>query len=362
MRRVGLLLLVAGCGQSPPTAGDFPAGFARAVCEVQARCRNQARYLEQQCEEETAGLYSGDLDKAVGRGKAVFDPRQAQACIDGMRGRGCEPAPPEINQACERAVIGMIAQGQPCDWIFECAAGRCEPASTGACPAACAAGGSEGAPCAGTPCDLRAGLRCIGSVCSRLRAAGDSCKSSTDCAAGLFCSALERCAVRGSEQASCDIDEECGVGLFCDLSREGGLCRKRFVQGEPCTTGSPDAIRFACGDGLVCRGFSFAKTGSIPGVCAPAGEPGATCVANAQLTGCAEGLVCAGGSCADKTVNGPCAQDADCRDGVAYCDGTQCRLLLPEGASCTASSQCQERFCDPGSRTCQTSDPSCHEP
>jgi hypothetical protein len=357
-----LLLLVVGCGKAPLAAGDFPAEFARAVCEVEARCRNEAHFLEQQCEEETAALYAPDLDKAVARGKAVFDPAQGQACVEGLRARGCEPVTPETSQACERAVTGKVGQGEPCNWLFECAAGRCEPASPGACPAACGPVAGEGGSCAAMPCDLRAGLRCIDRVCSRLRAAGGGCRSSSDCGRGLFCTAVQKCAARGGEQAGCDADEECAVGLFCDVSREGGLCRKRFAQGEACTTGSAEAIRLACADGMVCRGFSYAKAGATAGVCAAAGEPGASCVASAQVSGCAEGLSCVGGTCAEKSVSGPCAQDDECRDGVAYCDGANCRLLLANGAACAASSQCEERFCEPVSMKCEASDPSCHEP
>jgi hypothetical protein len=361
VRRLALLLLTAACGQSPIRAGDFPAEFARAVCKVEARCRNEARYLEQRCEEETAALYEPDLAKAMARGKARFDPTEAQSCLDGLRKRGCEDAPPETSQACERAVTGTVTQGQGCDWIFECATGRCEPATPGECPATCRAAGPEGASCTDIPCDLRAGLRCISSVCSRLHAAGESCKSPSDCAAGLFCSALELCVPRAAEQASCDSDAECAAGLFCDLSREGGLCRKRFAQGEACTTGLAEAIDFACADGLVCRGFIFRKAGSTPGTCAPPGEAGATCVAGADVSGCAGGLLCAAGTCADKPVSGPCTVNEDCKDGVAYCDGSACRLLLAEGASCTDSTQCAEGFCDPASSSCGSSDPTCHE-
>ena len=123
-----LLLLVAAsaCGSGTVTAAGFPAAFGQAVCEVQARCRGEARYLEQQCEGDSGSLYAGDLAKAIAAGKSKFDARQAQACLDGLRARGCDRTAPEVDQACERAVSGTVAAGASCTWLYECATGRCE--------------------------------------------------------------------------------------------------------------------------------------------------------------------------------------------------------------------------------------------
>ena len=115
-------------------------------------------------------------------------------------------------------------------------------------------------------------------------------------------------------------------------------------------------------DGSLCKGFTFAKAGAMAGVCAAPGEVGAACVASAQVTGCGEGLVCAAGKCAEKPVSGPCAQEGDCMDGVAYCDGTQCHLVKAAGAACASSPECASRFCEPSSAKCVQSDAACHEP
>jgi hypothetical protein len=318
--RIGLVLLLpaVACGSGTVKAADFPAAFGRAVCQVQSPCRGEASYLETQCEGDAAAVYGGDLAKAIAAGKSIFDGQQAQACLDGLHARGCGRTPPAVDQACERAVKGTVAVGGNCNWIYECATGRCEPESAGACPAKCVAVSGPGESCSDGPCDLRAGLRCIANACSALHTVNQKCKSIDDCALDLFCDLLTGvCAVRSFEQASCEADEQCADGLFCDASPEGGLCRKRIAQGRSCTASSAEAIRFACVDGSVCRGFNFTKAATTPGTCAALGEVGASCVASAQVTGCAEGLICGGGKCADKPVSGPCAQDDDCKEGVA---------------------------------------------
>lgn len=361
MRCAPLLLLAAACGSGTVTASTFPAAFARAVCEVQARCRGEARYLEQQCEGDAAALYGADLSKALAAGKSKFDAAQAQACVDGLRARGCERTPPEVDQACERAIAGTIAAGSSCNWLYECATGRCDPSGPGVCPATCAAVSEEGQPCS-PACDLRAGLRCIDNVCSKLHTLDQKCASNSDCALDLFCDGFGKCSARFSQQASCDAQGQCAPGLFCDLQPNGGLCRKQIANGASCAAAAAGSIVFACVDGSVCKGFVPPKSGASSGTCATTGEIGADCVASAQVTGCGDGLDCVNGKCADKPVSGPCAQPDDCKDGVAWCDGAQCRLLEAAGAACTGASQCASHFCDGTTGQCAEPAGSCHEP
>jgi hypothetical protein len=363
MRWAPLLLIAAACGSGSITAAAFPAAYGKAVCGVQSRCRQQAHFLEQQCEAGASALFAPDLAKAIAAGKSRFDPAQAQFCLDGLTARGCERTPPEVDLACERAVTGTVAAGASCNWLFECTAGRCEPSGPGVCPATCGTAGGEGAPCSAAPCDLRAGLRCLDNVCSKLHAVDQKCSSTSDCAVALFCDGFTgKCAVRTFEQASCGATEECAPGLFCDLSPQGGLCRKKIPQGQSCTAASAESIGGACVDGGVCKGFSFSKASVTPGTCTAMGELGASCVASAQVTGCAGGLACSGGSCADKPVTGHCAQADGCKDGVAYCDGSQCHPLKTAGVACAASPECASSFCDSSTGQCAEPSAACHEP
>jgi hypothetical protein len=364
MRRAFFLLpaLLACSSKDLVTAAAFPAEFGKAVCQVQSPCRGEAGYLEQQCEDEASSVYAGDLAKAIAAGRATFDAQQAQACLDGLHARKCGRTPPEVDQACERAVRGTVAAGGSCEWLFECASGRCEPESAGSCPAKCITAAGVGQSCNAGPCDLRAGLRCIDNVCSQLHTVDQKCSSSTDCAIDLYCDGFNKCSVRAFEQASCQTDEECADGLFCDASAEGGLCRKKIAQGASCTAASAQSIAGACVDGSVCKGFSSTKTATTPGTCTALGDVGAACVASAQVTGCADGLLCASGKCAEKPVSGPCTQDDDCKEGFAYCDGAACQLLKNDGVACVASNECDSHFCDPDQAKCVDNSPACHEP
>ncbi|MGZ6144169.1 MAG: hypothetical protein ACXWLM_12580, partial [Myxococcales bacterium] len=270
-----------------------------------------------------------------------------------------ESAPDVV--ACKLAARGTLAVGATCNWLYECTAGLCTTDVGAACPAKCGPVSGEGQPC-DPPCDDRLGLRCIDNVCSKLHAADDKCASDSDCAAGLYCDGFSKCSTRAFEQASCDAADQCAAGLWCDHSAEGGLCRKQIPSGQACTASGAEAIAHACVDGDVCKGFSFAKAGATPGVCVPTGEAGAACVANAQVTGCADGLFCNAGTCAEKPTSGACTSTGDCKDGVAYCDGSQCRLLKAEGAACAVSEECASRNCDPSAGQCVEVDVLCHEP
>src|SRR5262249_36876703 len=114
--------------------------------------------------------------------------------------------------------------------------------------------------------------------------------------------------------------------------------------------------------GDVCKGFSFAKTGATAGTCAPIGEIGASCDGAAQISGCAEGLDCVSGKCADKPVSGPCSGAGDCKEGVAYCDGSSCQLAKRAGPPGAGGGECGSRTCDPSPAKCVAADALSHEP
>jgi hypothetical protein len=364
MRRLAPMLCLLACGGNPAiTAKDFPKAFAQAVCLPQQICRATSDYVEAQCEADSMALYAPDLDKAIAKGASVFNAADAQTCIDGLKARGCERTPPEVDAACERAVTGTIQQGQPCKWIYECAQGRCDPGAPGACPATCGKVAQLGQSCGDTPCDLRAGLRCVDNVCSQLKGAGEKCSSTSDCQLDFFCDSSSGCTQRGSENAVCSDFDQCAPGLFCNLGSEGGLCQKQFTAGQSCTAFSAEAITFACADGYLCKGFSSSKSSTTAGSCALMGQVGAVCDAAAQVTGCTDGLVCKGAACALKPVDGACTSNDDCKEGVAFCNASsQCQPLIAEGQACASSDQCATSFCDPSAGQCVDNDPACHEP
>jgi hypothetical protein len=376
MRRARLLFaLAAACGHGL-SSDDFPGAFAQAVCSVQSRCRVEGRYLEQDCEKELRTFFAPDLRKAIAARRVAFDAGQAQACLDGLLARGCvtdstgrksAPAPPLVDQACASAAKGLVAEGGQCFWLYECAAGSCVPAQPGVCPARCIGAVGEGGACPGknnAGCDARAGLRCIAGVCSKRHTATQSCVSDSDCAADLFCRDGLACALRGNELASCGAQNECNAGLFCDLTASGGLCRRKGGQGKPCGTDAQSlAVDQECADGLVCKGYTPAKTGPTPGTCTPAGDEGATCFTAASITGCAGGLVCGGGRCALKPISGPCSVRDDCRPHAAFCSAAgQCQALKAAGEACVEAYECESSYCPAASGKCEEMAGACHEP
>lgn len=358
--RSAVLLLVAACGSGTVTQAAFPQAFARAVCQVQAKCRQDARYVEQQCEDDAKSIFDADLPKAVAAGRATFDAKSAQTCLDALNARSCDESQPDI-VACQQAVKGALAVGASCNWLYECAQGLCTSDVGATCPAKCGPVSGLGQPC-DPPCDARLGLRCIDNACSLPHKADEKCASDTDCASGLWCDGFGKCAARAFAQAACDGDNECTTGLWCDRSPEGGLCRAQVRSAQACTASSAEAILHACVDGDVCRGFTFAKTGATPGICAPTGEVGSSCIESAQVTGCGNGLVCKGGACAEKPTSGPCSAVDDCKDGVAFCDGMQCQLLKAAGAACATGAECASHDCDASSGKCVDASTLCHEP
>ena len=356
-----LALLLVGCGGGGLTAAQYPAVFARTLCQVQARCRLEAAYLEQQCEDDTVTLYAPDLARAMAAGKAAFDAAQAQSCLDGLTAAGCDRTPMTVQQACERAVTGTVADHAPCSWTWECKNGRCAQAGPGVCPGTCSGASAEGAAC-DPPCDLRQGLRCIAGHCSKPHLAGGACTSDEDCDVQLFCDGFDNhCAPRGTAQFTCQADAECAAGTYCDVSAASPVCKRKLAAGAACDAASVAAVAAVCADGLVCKGYKATKPATTPGACAAAAQAGGACVA-ADVTGCLSGLRCSGAACAEKPVSGPCASGADCKDGAAYCDGAQCQLSKDDGAACTASAQCASHLCGPSSNVCESGDPACHEP
>jgi hypothetical protein len=323
-----------------------------------------AAYEEKLCQDEVAGLYDPDLGKAMKAGRARFDPGQAQKCLDGIGAAGCDRVPPEVSQACINAVKGILAVGAQCYWTYECASGLCTPQQPGACPATCLAPAGEGGACpakSGAGCDDRAGLRCIGSICSKLHGAGQPCTFDSDCGVAFYCSAAGACAQRGNEQASCTGSNECAADQYCQLVASGGLCRRKVAQGKPCGEDQAHSLSAAvqCADGLVCKGFTAAKGGPAPGTCSPPSDAGGSCTA-ADITGCAAGLDCVAGKCAPPPASGPCP-GGECLEGTAFCDAAgQCQKLKADGAACAEAKECRSRFCNGGK--CEVPAGACHEP
>lgn len=366
-RLCALLLAASACGKGELTAAEFPAAFAHALDAPQAFCRKQAAYLEQKAEQEDAHTYSDDLPKAIKAGRARFDPKAAQRCVDGLSTRGCGRLDPGVLLSCFAATAGLVPAGGSCSWTFECAQGFCVRGDSG-CPSTCIPVVAPGGTCPGkgnAQCDARAGYGCVNSVCTGLLGAGAACKFTSNCDPAFFCDASSLCAPRGNELASCEQDEECAPGLYCRLTSSGGLCNKKVARGKPCGEDEAHAIAAdsECADGLLCAGFVQRKGSPAPGTCLPPAEVGSSCNGAADVNGCATGLNCVSGRCAMPPTSGPCVNGA-CLRGEAFCDAAgKCQALKAAGAACADGSECRSNYCPQPAGTCDDSpEVACHEP
>ena len=115
------------------------------------------------------------------------------------------------------------------------------------------AGTSDGSiPATGILCDAADGLRCDGTACVALAAAGETCSgSSDDCAEGNFCDVtIGQCAARKPIGSAC-IDQalECADGSYCDPS--GLTCVAQFDVGAACTDNA-QCLTANCSDAGTC--------------------------------------------------------------------------------------------------------------
>jgi|GEM_PF-1708139 len=357
---IAVLACAAGCGGGELTAAGYPAAYAKALSAQVTLCRHAAASVAREDEDSVRADFEPDLVKAIKAGRASFDPKAAQACLDGLNApRDCR-RPTSRPVACFNAVIGLETKGASCSWLYECVRDFCD--SSAGCPGTCPVTLGAGAPCGGQgagECDGRQGLLCIENLCSQLLPAFAHCPGTSFCDVGLYCDdSSSKCMPERSELGACASDEQCQQGLFC----AAGFCRKKVARGLPCGEDSSLAPSASseCQDAFLCAGFS--RSPLRPGTCASPGEVGAACVSEAEIPGCAEGLDCAANLCTLPPVSGPCFRGT-CLRGTAFCDDAgQCETRRAAGSACTDYGQCLDGACTAGSCAPDTALKACHEP
>jgi hypothetical protein len=284
-----------------------------------------------------------------------------------------------------------VQPGGACTMDEECAGGWCD-ARPDACPGTCHALGSAGA------------------GCSRMTSAWSSRSDDRLCAAGFVCEGGGCRAVGrpGPHGAPCRQDEECNSGLVCLTSQgeQSGTCGVALTAGEhcmgslgcatglyckspasACAPGSDEGGSCEVGRGVipwlhspVCKGNQVCVGDttitndrgdlSTPGTCRTPQGVGGPCVhvSNASqaafLSGCLLGLACdpqTSRCVAAPGVGTPCSREGACAPD-AYCLAGTCTALLPDGAACFSSSECQQLYCSGSSPShiCGAA-PACHE-
>jgi hypothetical protein len=207
----------AGSSSAGPTAAEFPGQIAKSFCASLGPCCASAalRFDDAACETFIAHNFA--IDSVLGNGLA-FDSAAAQRCIDNLltETMGCTANLKYDLSDCDQLVVGTLPVGASCTDGRACAAppggtagctldasgvrGMCElempPLTRGingdACSASCTEGDgcafANGAPMLNVACYNTDGLYCSAELtCAALLAAGQRCRSTADCAAGLYC-------------------------------------------------------------------------------------------------------------------------------------------------------------------------------
>jgi hypothetical protein len=230
-----------------------------------------------------ANLCFSDISAALSRSRASFDADAAQHCVAMLRAKPLAQSSETDtffqHFPCDRVLLGLQAQGQPCRYSVECKDGlSCVGYSVGV-DGTCKKPPRPGEACEGQPFgtilnDAAASLHhpacargawCNGKTCDRRLPAGRACGSSAACAEGLAC-VMGRCAPRGAAGAGCRTDADCVFGLWCDHDADAGTgrCATKRAQGAAC--GSNEQCKGRC-DLAAARDAGPGEHGTCASVC-----------------------------------------------------------------------------------------------
>lgn len=284
---------------APPTLSEAKlAAFARAQCEVQARC-NKWGFLEAYGDVPTcaARVVIRVRDELLAPDVQLTDDMLG-TCATSLGAASCDDLVSPV-KGC--TFVGSRPDGAACGSYAQCTSGTCKKTSTSARCGVCATLPGEGASCADGRC--APGLLCVGGSCVRLAREGESCT-------GVWCMPSLACALPGSKcvraglpGAACALGNYCStpLGSVCNLAL--GTCSELATAsvGGECGYDDPVTQITACvrahcmtsGPGSTCEAYK---------------EDGAACVDDRQ---CQPPFACVNAS----TSNGKCAfrSGADCK-------------------------------------------------
>jgi hypothetical protein len=193
-------------------------------------------------------------------------------------------------------------------------------------------------------------------------ACNTTCTEDRHCAAGLYCNPGGTCKTTKPNGRQCGGPNECTSGFCVD-----GVCCDKACNGQceacddnpgVCTQvrGAPHGTRPRCaGAGTTCGG----TCGSRPSACdypttkcRDASCANGTQTAEAACDGAGacpapSTKACAPFTCGPTACKTSCTTDADCQGGL-FCNNGACLGTKPNGAMCTASTQCTSGFCVDG--------------
>ncbi len=354
-----VLLCAGACGGSSSSddgaAGlaldDVPQAYAEAFCEIAARCNPYVKALvpTENCESYFLNVISNqgfdDTVDAVDDGRAKYDGKQMQHCVDTIKARSCDELSAPDPESCDLAAVGSVQRGDACTTDVECAGDSiCQFADS--CPGTCTAKLNAGDSCSGDD-QCKDGLVCSDDTgrCVAPAEEGEDCEGGVApvCTDNLFCiGANDDEGTAGTCQTledvfSAKLGEECDFenGPWCEegaacvitgIDTDGLIteCAKVAQDGDDCNFG----VLNPCQPGSVCRGpdLSEIASGKFTGTCEPQGKAGDDCDPN-TVAACAFGTLClesgSGARCVALKDNGvSCDSDAECWS--EHCVGGGC--------------------------------------
>jgi hypothetical protein len=333
-------------GSSVPLA-DMPDAYAEAYCALLERCGGVFYDLTtayEDCVTLTAERIRQDgfsaLRGAVEDGSVEYHGNLVPACLEAIRNRSCEQLNERDIAACNLAVEGTAAKGEPCTLSEECEGSLiCE--TKDACPGTCVERYSAGVECAADD-ECADGLVCSDATahCVQPTALGEACGGGVEaqCGADLICTGDDRAMLRTGECVPLSSVELAGEGDACSptsavLCEEGLSCVLTGVENGELIWGcqQPAASGASCGIG-------------IPEAC-PAGQycpiTGAQVILGTFQAEC-ELLPGVGEDCAERPLEGLLPECA----AYARCDlNGQCLGLRDLGESCSGDELCYSGHC-----------------
>jgi hypothetical protein len=330
----------SGSGSSIALA-DLPPLIADAACKALNDCWGNASSLllaGEDCKQRTTAAFSDavpNLDAAVKKGSAIYNPDKAQKCVDAVRASGCNIDGALDSDACMAALDGTVALGGDCDSNIDCVgAAYCK--SSGSCPGQCSALGSAGDVCShDNQCATELSCSKFTNKCEKPAQSGETCGGggvAPGCDAAMFClGSNDKAGTTGTCQAidqlfSAGVDTKCdpGAGPLCDPDLSCAIesiaagpvftakCVAKVASGAACQVGFPDP----CPLGEYCDG----TVQNLSGACKKLPGDGAAC------------------------VTGPFGDGALCAP-YTRCDNGTCRDLADSGSSCASDGVCYSENC-----------------
>jgi hypothetical protein len=270
-----------------------------------------------------------------------------QACHDAITAQECEETSQRDIPACEAAITGSAALGEPCKLSEECEGSLiCDTYPS--CPGTCVERYGQGERCS-VDAECADGLGCdfYSAVCQPYVNIGEACEgaSNLQCVPGQFCAKeVEQVLTLGRPGGTCaDISRaQPGAPPACDplqarvcggdRLQDRARCVLQSLEEETatwaCEEGLGDTCGFAlpeqCPDGQYCPIDAAALGGGMfTATCTRLPSPGEECAFRPLLP----------------TILPTCAPYARCRNRT-------CQELGEVGALCNDDEQCYTGFCD----------------